>query len=135
MLAEATFPGVTPLFITSASDFSAGAGASLVTPKANSAQARRKKTPGHPPRCSPAADPRQALADQEGEIRRIPGGFCFFGDIAARSKICERQIGVDLTALVEEFVEVAVGEQSPVQVTACSHALRMTADRSCAVLR
>jgi len=75
------------------------------------------------------------LADTNGEIRRVPGGLCFFGDVAAGSEICKRQVGVDLTAFVEEFVEVSIGEQSPVQATARSHVLRMAADRRCAVLR
>ena len=78
---------------------------------------------------------RQPLADTDGEIRRVPCGFGLFGDVAAGSEIRKRQIGVDLTAFIEEFVEVAVEEQSPIQVTAGSHALRMPADRRCEVLR
>jgi hypothetical protein len=88
-----------------------------------------------PARTLPAADLWQALADTKGEIRRVPCGLCFFRDVAAGSEIGERQVRVDLTALVEQFVGVAVNEQSPVQATASANVLCMAAYRRRAVLR
>ena len=76
----------------------------------------------------------QPLADADGKIRRVVRGSCSFRDVAACSKIRERQVGVDLAAFVEELIEMAVGEQPPVQVPAGAHVLRVAADRCRAVL-
>ena len=78
---------------------------------------------------------RQSLADAGGKIRRVIGGFRALGDVAPCSEICERQICVDLAAFVEEFVEVAVDEQAPVERPAGACVLHVTADRCRAVLR
>jgi hypothetical protein len=75
------------------------------------------------------------LADERGKIRRVVSGFRSFRDVAAISEIVEGQVRVDLTALVEQLVEVAIDEQPPVQATAGPGVLRMAADRSRAVLR
>ena len=65
----------------------------------------------------------QALADAGGKIGRVARGFCSFRDVAACSKIFKRQIGVDLTSFVKELIDVAVGEQSPVQASARANVL------------
>jgi len=75
------------------------------------------------------------LADAGGKIRRIAGGLRPLGNVATCSKLCEGQIRVDLTPFVEELIQVAVNEQSPVQAPACARVLRVTTNRSRAVLR
>ena len=76
----------------------------------------------------------QALADAGGEIGRVARGFCLFSDVAACPKICKRQIRIDLTPFVEELIEVAIGDQLPVQASAGARVLRVSADRGRAVL-
>jgi hypothetical protein len=41
--------------------------------------------------------------------------FAFLGDVALRSKTCERQVRSDLTPLVKELIDVAISEQPPIQ--------------------
>jgi hypothetical protein len=75
------------------------------------------------------------LADAGGKIRRVAGHFCSFSDVAACPKICEEKVCVELTPFEEELIEVAVGEQSPVQAPPGARVLRVASDRSRAVLR
>jgi hypothetical protein len=42
------------------------------------------------PELALASDSRQPFADACGKICIVGGGFCFFSDVAARSKVCQR---------------------------------------------
>jgi hypothetical protein len=76
----------------------------------------------------------QSLADALGKIGRVARRFCSFVDVAVCSKICKRQVCVDLTAFVKELIDVAVGEQPPIQAPAGAGVLRVAPDRSRTVL-
>jgi len=52
----------------------------------------------------------QPLPDAGGKVASVAGGFRSFGDVAVCSKVCEWQIRVDLTAFIEELIDVAIGE-------------------------
>ena len=77
----------------------------------------------------------QFLADAGGKIGRIVRGRCSFRDVAPSSKICKRQIRVNVTAFVKELINVTVGEQPPIQAPAGAGVLRVAPDRGCTVLR
>src|SRR5579863_9165956 len=77
----------------------------------------------------------QSLADARRKIRRVVGSFRSLCDVAPLSEIVERDVRVDLTPFVEKLIDVAVGQQPPVQTPADAGVLRMAADRSRAVLR
>jgi len=82
------------------------------------------------------ADSWRAFADCARRNREASAGrLCFFGDIAACSKLRYGRPRVDLAAFVEEFIEVAVGEHPPVETARGSDVLRVASDRRRAVLR
>ena len=51
------------------------------------------------------------MADQGGKVGRVAGSFGFFRDVAACTQLLEWHVSLDLTALIEQLIEVAVGEQ------------------------
>src|SRR5258708_36051414 len=55
-------------------------------PRAGSSPALGTKVLPNPPL---ASDSRQSFAEAHGKILRVVGGFFFFGDVAACSKICQ----------------------------------------------
>src|SRR5208283_1487717 len=63
------------------------------------------------------------------------GGFRSFSDIAATSEIVKGDVRVDLTAFVKQLIEVAIGEQPPVQAPAGPYVWYRASDRGRAVLR
>ena len=78
---------------------------------------------------------RQALADADGKFRRVTGGPRSLGNVTPRSQLIERQACVYLTPLVQELIEVAVGQQPPVQSPARAGILHVPTDPGRAVLR
>src|SRR5262249_9612560 len=82
----------------------------------------------------PAVEIRQSLANARGKIGRLVRRPCVFGDVALCSKNCERQIHADLAPFVKELIDMAIGEQPPVQASLSTRCQRMLANGSCTVL-